>query len=253
MALMNIAHRGYSSKYPENTMLAFRRAVEAGAEGIEFDVHLSRDGELVIIHDEWLERTTGVKGFVKDFDLSELRRIDASRGFESLPGPNPIPTLEEYFELIDGVDILTNIELKTGVFWYPDIEAKVLAVIDRFGRRKDVIISSFNHFSVLKMKELAPDMVCGFLEESRIIAPAEYCRRYGAECWHPLCYDMTEDVVAELKAAGVRINAWTVNTRDEMEDMVRKGVDGVITNYPELFQEVRAKLTGQPWTPKPQR
>lgn len=243
MALMNIAHRGYSSKYPENTMLAFRRALEAGAEGMEFDVHLSRDGELVIIHDEWLERTTGVKGFVKDFTGGELRQLDASRGFEELGGKNPIPTLEEYFRLIDGVDILTNIELKTGVFWYPGIEEKVLKVIDRFGRRGDVVISSFNHFSVVKMKELAPDIVCGFLEESRVIGPAEYCVKHGVECWHPLCYDMTEDVLAQLRAAGIRINAWTVNTREEMEDMIRKGIDGVITNYPELFREVRAQMT----------
>lgn len=241
----NIAHRGFSGRYPENTLLAFEKALEAGAEGIEFDVHLTKDGQLVIIHDELLDRTTDGKGLVTNHTLEELRRLDASAGFKGVYGVNRIPTLEEYFRLIEGREVFTNIELKTGIIWYPGIEEKTLAVIDRFGRRKDTVISSFNHFSILRMKELAPDLACGFLEESRIIAPAAYCVKHGIECWHPLCFDMTEDVVRELKSAGIRINAWMVDRREEMEDMLRKGVDGVITNYPDLFLEVRREFTGK--------
>lgn len=241
----NIAHRGFSGKYPENTMLAFRKALEAGAEGIEFDVHMTKDDQLVIIHDELLDRTTDGTGLVRDYTLEELRRLDASAGFRGVFGKNPIPTLEEYYELIKDWEILTNIELKTGVIWYPGIEEKVLKVIDHYGRRKDTIISSFNHFSILRMKELAPDIVCGFLEESRIIAPAEYCKKHKVQCWHPLCYDMTEDVVGELKAEGIMINAWTVNRWEDMEDMLKKGIDGVITNFPDLFAEVRKEYTGE--------
>ena len=107
------------------------------------------------------------------------------------------------------------------------------------------MISSFNHFSILRMKELAPDLVCGFLEESRIIGPAAYCTKHGVECWHPLCYDMTEDVVKELKDAGIQINAWTVNRREDMVDMLEKEIDGVITNFPDLFLEVRREFTGK--------
>lgn len=238
----NIAHRGFSGKYPENTMLAFEKALEAGAEGIEFDVHLTKDGQLVIIHDELLDRTTDGKGLVADCTLEELRRLDASAEFKGVYGVNRIPTLEEYYRLIEGRDFFTNIELKTGVIWYPGIEKKVLEVLDRFDRRKDTVISSFNHFSILRMKELAPDITCGFLEESRIIGPAAYCVKHGVECWHPLCYDMTQDVVRELKSAGIKINAWTVNRREDMEDMLRKGIDGVITNFPDLFGEVRASF-----------
>ena len=241
----SIAHRGFSGKYPENTMLAFRKALEAGAEGIEFDVHMTKDDQLVIIHDELLDRTTDGTGLVRDYTLEELRRLDASAGFRGVFGKNPIPTLEEYYELIKDWEILTNIELKTGVIWYPGIEEKVLKVIDHYGRRKDTIISSFNHFSILRMKELAPDIVCGFLEESRIIAPAEYCKKHKVQCWHPLCYDMTEDVVGELKAERIMINAWTVNRREDMEDMLKKGIDGVITNFPDLFAEVRKEYTGE--------
>jgi len=235
----NIAHRGFSGRYPENTMLAFQKALEAGVDGIEFDVHFSKDGELVIIHDELLDRTTDGTGFVQDYTLEELKKLDASAEFAGVYGKNQIPTLEEYFRLIEGKDVLTNIEIKSGVIWYPGIEEKVLETVDRFGRRKDTIISSFNHFSILRMKELAPDMVCGFLEESRIIGPAAYCAEHKVECWHPLCYDMTEDVVKELRERDIRINAWTVNRREDMEDMLRKGIDGVITNFPDLFNEVR--------------
>lgn len=238
----NIAHRGFSGRYPENTMLAFQKALETGVDGIEFDVHLSKDGELVIIHDELLDRTTNAAGLVGDRTLRELRELDASADFPGVYGKNQIPTLEEYFELIRGKNILTNIEIKTGVIWYPGIEKKVLDVVDRFGRRKDTIISSFNHFSILRMKELAPDIVCGFLEESRIIGPAAYCAKHKVECWHPLCYDMTEDVVRELREQNIQINAWTVNRREDMEDMLRKGIDGVITNFPDLFGEVRASF-----------
>lgn len=238
----NIAHRGFSGRYPENTLLAFQKALEAGVDGIEFDVHLSKDGELVIIHDELLDRTTNGTGLVCDYTLEELKKLDASAGYAGVCGENRIPTLEEYFRLIEGKDILTNIEIKTGVIWYPGIEEKVLAMVDRFGRRRDTIISSFNHFSILRMKELAPDMVCGFLEESRIIGPAAYCQKHNIECWHPLCFDMTEDVVKELREGGIRINAWMVNRREEMEDMLRKGIDGVITDFPDLFREVRASF-----------
>lgn len=238
----NIAHRGFSGKYPENTLLAFQKALDAGADGIEFDVHLSKDGELVIIHDELLDRTTDATGPVQSLTLRELKKLDASASYTGVYGRNEIPTLEEYFQLIEGRNILTNIEIKTGVIWYPGIEEKVLAMVDRFGRRKEVVISSFNHFSVLRMKELAPDILCGFLEESRIIGPAAYCKKHGVECWHPLCFDMTGDVVEELREQNIIINAWNVDRREEMEDMLRKGIDGAITNYPDLLNEVRANF-----------
>lgn len=240
---INIAHRGFSGKYPENTMLAFQKAIEAGADGVEFDVHLSADGVPVIIHDERLDRTTDATGLVMERTCAQLQQVDASAGYRGVYGKNPIPTLEEYFTLIEGRKFITNIEIKSGIIWYDGIEEKVLELLDRFGRRQDVIISSFNHFSVQRMKELAPDVKCGFLEESRIIGPAGYCAYHGVECWHPYFYDMTPDVVAQLKERGIAINAWTVNRREDMLDMLHKEIDGVITNFPDLFCEVRSEFT----------
>ena len=111
-------HRGFCAKYPENTMLAFEKAVEIGVDGIEMDVHLTKDNELVIIHDENIRRTCNGEGLVRDMTLQELKKFDASATYVGVYGINPIPTLREYFELVKDTDIITNIELKTGIFEY---------------------------------------------------------------------------------------------------------------------------------------
>ena len=109
-------HRGYSGKYPENTMLAFQKAIEAGAEGIELDVQFSKDGKLVVIHDETLDRTTTGNGLVRDYTLDELKALDASYTYQGQYGVNRIPTLCEVLDYMSDKDAFTNIELKTGVY-----------------------------------------------------------------------------------------------------------------------------------------
>lgn len=235
----NFAHRGFSGAYPENTMLAFEKAIEAGCDGIELDVHLTKDGEVVIIHDELLDRTTDATGLVSDYTLQELQKVNAAkihrRTEEDFCG---IPTLEAYFQLVKDTQIITNIELKTGVNPYPGIEEKVLHLIDKYELRERIIISSFNHYSVLRMKELAPDMEYGFLEESWLIHAADYTSQYGAGCMHPYFYVVTEDYVKEAKEKGLKINTWTVNTESDMRDMLEKGVDSIIGNYPDLCRKI---------------
>ena len=120
----NFAHRGFSGKYPENTLLAFSKAIEEGVDGIENDVHLTKDGVLVVMHDELVDRTTNGKGYIKDKTYEELAQLDASYIFKEY-GPQKVPTLREYLELVKDTDIITNIELKTGVFEYTGIEQKV--------------------------------------------------------------------------------------------------------------------------------
>ena len=122
-------HRGYSGKYPENTMLAFQKAMEAGAEGIELDVQFSKDGKLVVIHDETLDRTTTGKGLVRDYTLDELKALDASYIYKGQYGVNQIPTLCEVLDYMSDKDAFTNIELKTGVYEYEGIEEAVLECI----------------------------------------------------------------------------------------------------------------------------
>ena len=234
----NFAHRGFSGKYPENTMIAFEKALEIGVDGIEHDVHLTKDGVPVIIHDERVDRTTNGTGYVKDMTYEELSKLDASYIFPEC-GFQHIPTLKEYMELVKDKDIVTNIELKTGVFEYPGIEEKVYAMIMEYGLKDKMIISSFNHYSVLRMKALDSTIKCGLLEESWLLNVADYVAASGVECFHPIFNNMTEEIVAELKAKNIEINTWTVNEREDIEMMFKRGIDSVIGNYPDLVREIQ--------------
>ncbi|RKJ71986.1 glycerophosphodiester phosphodiesterase [Butyricicoccus sp. 1XD8-22] len=242
MATKNFAHRGYSGKYPENTMLAFRKAIEAGVDGIELDVQLTKDDEAVIIHDESIDRTTNGKGLVRDYTLEELQKFDASSIFTGQYGHNPIPTLREYFELVKDTPVITNIELKTGVNEYPGIEEKVWKMIQEFGLEDRIIISSFNHFSVMRMKAIAPSLKYGFLTESWFLDVGAYCAKHGVQCFHPNYHNLTPEVVAEVKSYGLEINPYTVNTEEAVRDLALKGIDSVIGNYPEMAKEVLASM-----------
>jgi glycerophosphoryl diester phosphodiesterase len=235
----NFAHRGYSGNYPENTMLAFQKAIEVGADGIENDVHLTKDGVLVIIHDEKVDRTTNGTGYVKDMTYAELQELDASYLFPQY-GQQKIPTLREYLELVKDEDIITNIELKTGVFEYPGIEEKVYEMLKEYDLADRIIISSFNHYSVMRMKEIAPEIKCGLLEESWLLNAGEYVAKSGVECFHPFYKNMTKELAAEVKSHGLEINTWTANEEDEILELIRNGVDGIISNEPELVKKVIA-------------
>ncbi|WP_297870757.1 glycerophosphodiester phosphodiesterase [uncultured Oscillibacter sp.] len=238
----NFAHRGYSGKYPENTMLAFRKAVEAGADGIELDVQLTRDGEPVILHDEQVDRTTDGTGWVKELTLAELRKLDASYLYTGQYGFNPVPTLREYCEFIRDLPVITNIEMKTGVFEYPGMDEKVWDMIQEYHLEEKVIISSFNHYTILRMRELAPALKYGFLSETWIIDAGRYCHEHGVACYHPMFRSLTQEAVAELKQYGLEINTYTVNTEEDVRDLAAKGIDAVIGNFPEMTRDVLASL-----------
>ena len=232
------AHRGYSGKYPENTMIAFKKALECGVDGIELDVQLTKDGEVVIIHDETIDRTTTGKGFVVDYTYEELERFDASFKFKDL-GFNKIPTLREYFQLVKDYDIVTNVELKTGINEYLGIEEKVWELIKEYNLEEKVIISSFNHFSVMRMKDIAPQLKYGFLSEDWIIDAGKYTHSHGVQCYHPRFNNLVPDVIKELKKYNLEINTWTVNLEEDMRYLYSNNIDVIITNYPELAQEIK--------------
>ncbi|MBQ7580235.1 MAG: glycerophosphodiester phosphodiesterase [Clostridia bacterium] len=230
------AHRGFSGCYPENTMLAFEKAIELGADGLETDVHLTKDGQVVMIHDESPYRTTGDKGLVMDYTLEELRKFDASYKdrFGDKFSNNPIPTLREYFELVSRHDgFMTNIEVKTDRILYKGIEEAVLELIDEFSLRDRIIISSFNHHTVKRFKELAPDIKCGFLVGDWIINVGSYTKSQGIECIHPPYYQLTDELHPEIKNAGREINTWTVNEEADIKRMIDLGVDCIIGDYPD--------------------
>lgn len=237
----NFAHRGFSGKFPENTILAFQKAIEAGADGIELDVQMTKDKELVIIHDETINRTCNGKGYVSDYTLKELQEFDASFTFRGQYGSQRIPTLREYLELVSRTQTVTNIELKTGINPYPGIEEKTVRLINEYKLNDRIIFSSFNHYSVKRCLELCPEIPCGFLEESRIIGFCEYAKKHGMTFVHPEYHMITESFIKEALSNGVRINAWTVNTEEDMNRLIKNDINAVITNHPDICRKILEK------------
>ena len=232
------AHRGASGIVPENTLQAFAKAVELGADGVELDIQMSADGEIVVIHDEMVDRTSDGKGWVKDFTLEQLRQLDVSYGHKEL-GHVCIPTMREVFELLKPTELTINIELKTGILDYPGMEEKILIMTREYAFEDRVIYSSFNHYSVLRMKAIDPSIKCGMLEESWLINAGAYVASTGVECFRPFFKNMTPENVAEVKSHGLEINTWTVNEEEDIREMFRVGVDSVIGNYPDLVNKIR--------------
>ena len=238
MECRNFAHRGFSGQYPENTMTAFEKALEAGCEGIEMDVHLTKDNKIVIIHDEKTDRTSNIKGYVKDMTYEELKKADFSYIYSDKAGLCRIPTLREYFDLVKDKDIITNIELKTGIFEYPGIEKAVYDMIKKYKLEEKILISSFNHNSVMRMKAIAPELKYGFLSETWILNTGEYLNRYDIEAYHPDFHMLTDTEVHDLRAHNIKINTWTVNEPDDIQHMIDIRTEGIISNYPDRVKKL---------------
>ncbi|MCT2197250.1 glycerophosphodiester phosphodiesterase [Paenibacillus sp. p3-SID1389] len=239
--LINFAHRGAAGYYPENTMLAFAKALELGATGIETDVQMTRDGELVLIHDETLQRTAGTPEWIKDLTLTEIKQREAGSWFREEFAGERIPTLEELLDLVRNTDTIVNLELKTGVVLYPGIEQKVLDTVRRFGLSERIIISSFNHYSLVECKKLAPDIRTGILYMEGLYEPWDYAKRVGADALHAYQYALTPELVAEAKANGVVYHPFTVNDTKLMQALIAAGVAGIITDYPDRLAELLVK------------
>lgn len=229
---LNIAHRGFSGKYPENTMMAFRKAVDVGADGIETDLHMTSDGIIVICHDETIDRTTNGSGFIKDYTYDEIRKLDAGKG-------EKIPSLDELLNFMKDKNLLLNLELKNDVINYNNLEKNTINKIYEYGLEKNVIISSFNHQSMKRIKQYDSSIRTGLLYGSTICKPEEYAKQMGADALHPLfSLVMDQDVVHDIKKSGILINAYTVNREDEMKKLIGLGIDGIITNYPNILKKL---------------
>lgn len=227
------AHRGASSHAPENTMPAFELAYRLGADGIELDVQLTRDGIPVVIHDETVDRVSDGTGWVKDYTLDEIRKLNVNKEFPAY-GRATVPTLEEVYDFIRDTDMTVNLELKNGAVFYEGLEEKVLTLAEKKGIADRVIYSSFNHYSMRKIKELVPEAKIAFLYSNGILDMPEYARKHGAYALHPSMKNIEyPDMLKECREKGIRVHVWTVNRQEDMERMRKLGVDAVITNYVE--------------------
>lgn len=238
-----IAHRGFSGLYPENTMLAFRKAVKLPIDGIELDVHLTRDGEVVVAHDESLRRVAGLDRAIADMTVEELQKVTICGGESGLTDQG-VPTLRQYFELVQALPIFTNIELKTGLVRYAGIEEKVMALVDEFNLRDRVLFSSFNHRSLTHLHSFAPDMGCACLFMCQMERAGDYARERGFRWVNPHYSFINDETVAELNAEGIEAQVWTVNDAEIMRDLFRRNLYVIITNYPNMALAVRKEVQG---------
>ena len=235
------AHRGFSGLYPENTMLAFRKAAEVGCDGIELDVQLTKDGVIVIMHDETIDRTTNGKGNLRDYTYEELCAFDCCGKFPGMYYFQRIPTLQEYLEWVKDTRLLTNIELKNSVYYYENLEEKVIDMVRELGMEDRVIFSSFNLVSVTKCKRMIPEIPMGFLSETRVDNMGAFAKEYQVEYYHPDKSYLTENQVEDCHRKGIGVNVWTVNKKTDMERMAEWKVDGIFTNYPDKAKELKTK------------
>jgi glycerophosphoryl diester phosphodiesterase len=214
-------------------MVAFQRAAEARFDAIELDVQLSRDGQVVIIHDETIDRTTDGSGLVMSYSVADLRRFDASRVRPGVSRDVRIPTFEEYCEWASSdPSVRTNIEIKSSVIYYPGLEEKTFAIIQKYNLEDRVFFSSFNHLSLILLQQMAPGIPLGLLVEAQgLVNAGSLCSRFGFDYYHPALSSVTADRVAECHDHGVGVQVWTVDTQTDFERMVAAKVDAVFSNF----------------------
>ncbi len=220
------AHRGASAVAPENTLAAFAAAEAAGSDGIELDVHLSRDGVPVVIHDATVDRTTSGKGAVSRLSLEELRRLDAGGWFSSSFAGEPVPTLEEVLYWAEG-RLRLNLEIKE----YAAGQA-ILQLLPRYPHAR-ILVSSFDHKLLAALRRIDPQLPLGFLVESLFWRGA--VRRAiaaGAESLNPRADLVSRPMLAACRRHGLAVYPWTVDTPTRIASLARQGVDGVFTNAP---------------------
>ncbi|MFC4410768.1 glycerophosphodiester phosphodiesterase [Chungangia koreensis] len=227
------AHRGSSGTAPENTIAAFREAASLPIHGVEFDVHMTKDGELVVIHDERIDRTTTGSGFVKDMTLGELRQFDAGSWFSADFVGQLIPTLEEVLEVFKPRHHHINIELKSDVFPYEGMGDKVVALVERMGLTDRVVISSFDHVSIRSIKRTVPQIETGALFVEVLVDAFEYGQRIPANALHMALPASLRPASAEAMAKGAVVRVFTVNEEQYVDLLLKTKVEAIFTDYPE--------------------
>ncbi|WP_026314431.1 glycerophosphodiester phosphodiesterase [Heyndrickxia acidiproducens] len=236
------AHRGSAGTHPENTMAAYREAERAGADGIEIDIQLSKDGQLVVIHDETVDRTTNGKGFVKDFTLNQLKKLEIKDPGHIAGHPLHIPALEEVFDWLKSNQLLCNIELKTAKIAYPSIEEKVVSLIKAYHLEKRIIFSSFNHYSIIQCYRLAPEIEIAPLYSEVLFMPWVYAKSIRAKGIHPHLRTTNDQIIQMAITNGIAVRPYTVNKEKDMRRLFRINCTALITDYPGLAAEIRGSF-----------
>ncbi len=235
--VLRVGHRGARGHAPENTMASFERGLALGAHVVETDVHLSRDDEVVVIHDETVDRTTDGHGLVRDLTVDELQALDAGSWFDPRFAGQRIPTLDEVCAWARE-RVPLAIEIKNGPIYYPGIASKVVGILRAYDMLRQAIVISFDHYVLREVKMLAPDVVTGLLYVGRLVDPVGAARAAGADAIHSQWAYTTPDLVQTVHAAGLAVSAWTANDVRQLRVLDQIGVDSIASDFPDLFDQV---------------
>jgi glycerophosphoryl diester phosphodiesterase len=234
------AHRGASAYAPENTLAAFELALRQEADAIELDAKLCGDGQVMVIHDETVDRTTDGHGQVSDLSLAELRKLDAGSHFDVAFRGEPIPTLEEVFKAVGQLTYI-NVELKNYTSTWDDLPEKVVQLVKHYKLTQRVLFSSFNPIALIKAHRALPEAPFALLAQKGskgFLARSWLGRTLGYQSLNPEKGDVTEALVNTTHQAGRKMFIYTVNRKEEMQRLFGMGVDGIITDDPALARQV---------------
>lgn len=228
---MVIAHRGGRKWAPENTMIAFKKSMDAGVDGVELDIHRCKSGELVVIHDETLDRTTDGKGLVKDFTWDEIKKLSAGKWYAKEFESERVPLLSEVLDAYDG-KMLINIEIKNTPIEYVGIEDDLIKLLGNYKHPERIMISSFDHELIRRIHEKSPIYEVAFLDASIIADVGEYGKKLGATAWNAAHYELRPDAVEKAQKSGLSVNVWTVDGIADWKKSLEWNVDGIVTDDP---------------------
>ncbi len=231
------AHRGASGYAPENTISAFKKAIEMGAQGIELDVQFSKDEVIMVMHDDTLDRTTSGSGRLEDYTLNELKKLDAGSWFSSEYKGEKIPTLEEVIEILPKKFKL-NIEFKPDKKNAKKIAEEVYRILKKYNYSENVILSSFYHETLKYYRELDKDIQMGMLFEFDMINICLYTKNSGI---NPVSLNIAkefidEKFVSEAHNNNLKVAVYTVNKVEKLKELLRIGVDEIFCNYPDILK-----------------
>ncbi|GKU81124.1 glycerophosphodiester phosphodiesterase [Niallia sp. NCCP-28] len=232
------AHRGYSAKFPENTMISFQQAEKVCADGIELDIQMTKDGELVIIHDEKVDRTTNGSGYVKDYLYKDIRTLDAASKYNGNGQKMQIPSLHEFFEWLQQTNIICNIEFKNNKLPYKGMEEKTVELIRQYGLENQIIFSSFNHYSMVLCNQIDPAIETALLFSDGIYRPWMYAKAIKANGIHPNQRLINKEFIRDSESFGIKVRAYTVNDPKKMKLFADSGISALITDDPSLAKSM---------------
>ena len=247
-----IAHRGANKRAPQNTIPAFRKAIELHCDGFENDVHLTKDGRIVICHNYTIDDTSTGKGLISDMTYEELLQYDFGSYFSPEFAGTKIPLLEEFLDLCTPEHKVINIEIKPPQNPNSTIAAQTIAMVKERGLFDNLIVSSFDPQVLIDCKKIDPATKTGLLYEPGEEKCEEVCedfvayaKKLNVDAVHPFIGFVTEDYIEEAHEAGLIVNPWTVNQDFQIERLVEWGCDGLITDVPDYAREIAEKAAAK--------